>query len=186
MLYELNFINIDLNIKQHNKALKHISRNTLCRRIELLYEDKMQEICINLEKDAIYVCTTTDIWTSRNRRFIGIRAHWVRYNSRSLAIMEDRYFLSTYKQFRDTQVNLTCIFRIYIADRFSDVDTKVCCVSKISWNSFSRTNILTDINASFGLDAEKIVATVTDNGSNFVKAFCEFGANLTNSFLYGK
>lgn len=45
-------------------------------------------------------------------------------------------------------------------------------------------DILVEINASFGLDAEKIVATVTDNGANFVKAFREFGVNAEN-FLVG-
>lgn len=46
-------------------------------------------------------------------------------------------------------------------------------------------DLLTDINASFGLDVEKLVATVTDNASNFAKAFREFGANLSDSYLTG-
>ncbi|XP_071577520.1 uncharacterized protein [Temnothorax nylanderi] len=40
---------------------------------------------------------------------------------------------------------------------------------------------LARIHALYGLNNEKIVATVTDNGSNFIKAFKIFG--LTNSFI---
>ncbi|XP_076280283.1 uncharacterized protein LOC143209036 [Lasioglossum baleicum] len=43
-------------------------------------------------------------------------------------------------------------------------------------HSFDRiTDILTSIHAEFGLTRDKIVATVTDNATNFVKAFKLFG-----------
>ncbi|XP_076279983.1 uncharacterized protein LOC143208919 [Lasioglossum baleicum] len=43
-------------------------------------------------------------------------------------------------------------------------------------HSFDRiTDMLSSIHAEFGLTRDKIVATVTDNATNFVKAFKEFG-----------
>lgn len=41
--------------------------------------------------------------------------------------------------------------------------------------------LLDEIHSEFSLDSSKIVATVTDNGSNFIKAFKEFGVSLQGS-----
>lgn len=73
-------------------TLKHMSRNTLCRRIEISYEDKMQEISDELREKAIYVCTTADKWTSRSRRFTGVTAHWVRQLHITPIIKRDIFF----------------------------------------------------------------------------------------------
>lgn len=40
-------------------------------------------------------------------------------------------------------------------------------------------NLLSGICDEFNLPVEKIVGSVTDNGSNFVKAFREFGIDVT-------
>ncbi|KAJ8706986.1 hypothetical protein PYW08_011120 [Mythimna loreyi] len=38
--------------------------------------------------------------------------------------------------------------------------------------------LLEDIHSEFGLDSRKVLSTITDNGSNFVKAFAEFGVEI--------
>lgn len=54
-------------------------------------------------------------------------------------------------------------------------------------HSFERiAELLNDVHLSFGLDSKKIVATVTDNGSNFIKAFKEFGIRAAAVKFNGK
>ncbi|XP_071578926.1 uncharacterized protein [Temnothorax nylanderi] len=51
-------------------------------------------------------------------------------------------------------------------------------------HSYDRVaRFIEDIHTSFGINKNKIIATVTDNGSNFVKAFREFGVNLGDLFF---
>jgi len=40
------------------------------------------------------------------------------------------------------------------------------------------TEMLLDIFSEYSLKHEQIVSAVTDNGSNFIKAFAEFGVTL--------
>ncbi|XP_043270570.1 uncharacterized protein [Venturia canescens] len=125
-----------------------MSRATLCRRVENLFEEKMKEIRSTLEKKAMYVCTTADIWTSRSRRFLGVTAHWI-----DVMTLTRQSFAIACRRFPGT----------HSAERIAEV--------------------LLDVNESFGLYTEKIVATVINNGSNFAKAFREFGVNSLDSFL---
>lgn len=64
----------------------------------------------------------------------------------------------------------------YIDDDLKRHSFGLACRRFAGTHSYDRiAELLEDINLSFELDSTKIVSTITDNGSNFVKAFAEFG-----------
>lgn len=56
--------------------MKHMSRRTLGSKIDAICTENLTKIrnAISVNK---YFCTTADIWTGMNRRFIGVTVHWV-------------------------------------------------------------------------------------------------------------
>lgn len=61
------------------------------------------------------------------------------------------------------------------------VSVALACQRFKGTHSYDRiTDLIQKINTAFGLSAKKLVASVTDNGSNFVKAFRTFGVQPTN------
>lgn len=113
-------------------------RTTAVKRINALVAEHITEVRNDLSL-AAYVCTTADVWSTKQRSFFGVTAHWIN---------------DTYER---CSVALAC-------RRFNGSHT----YDKVS-------GLLEDIHSQFNLDLDKLVATVSDNGSNFVKAFKEFG-----------
>ena len=69
------FLLLDLPLKGNFK-LKHVSRRTICRRVNHLYDDKKQLLKVKL-KNILYVSTSVDMWSNSSYRFMGVTVNWV-------------------------------------------------------------------------------------------------------------
>lgn len=54
-----------------------MSRRTLGRRIDDAFQQKLGDIKRKVLQ-ATSVCTTTDVWSTSTKRFMGVTAHWVK------------------------------------------------------------------------------------------------------------
>lgn len=89
-----------------------------------------------------WICLTADIWSCKNRSFIGVSAHYIDKSLvRKSCVLCCRYFPSPHNY-----ETITKFFQLLYSE--------------------------------FGLSSSSIVGTVTDNASNFLKAFRTYGKNL--------
>jgi len=58
------------------KKVNILSRRKLGKKIQDLFEENKGNI-VNDIKDIKYVCTTTDVWSSKKRSFLGVTIHWI-------------------------------------------------------------------------------------------------------------
>ena len=125
--------------------LKVRNRAFYRKKITSMYVKKRAAV-MNQLRDALWICTTADGWTSRRRAFIGITAHWIApdLKRRSVCLAVRR-------------VIGKCDFEV---------------IAKLLEGVYEEYDIL-----------QKLTATVTDNGSNFVKAFRLFGASSLHSTI---
>ncbi|XP_057339645.1 zinc finger BED domain-containing protein 4-like [Microplitis mediator] len=133
----------DFEFTKGTNQLKHLTRFTLAKKVNQRYKELMAEVrnkLLLLITDGGYVCTTADMWSSNQRRYLGVTVSWIEpktYTRKSAAIA-CRRFPGTH-----------------------------------SFDAIAK--LLSGIHESFGLSVDSIQATVTDNASNFSKAFKEFG-----------
>lgn len=117
--------------------IKVIGRKSAMKLITELYNSHIHNLKKEIEKQD-YVCATADIWSTKQRSFMGVTLHWI-----------------------DSDLNRKSV--ALACKRFSGThDYK------------NIGEMLENINLKFGIRPMQIIATVTDNGSNFVKAFRKF------------
>lgn len=69
----------------------------------------------------------------------------------------------------------------WLDEKFQRKSIALACKRFHGMHSYERiAEMITSINSEYDLNHSKIVATVTDNGSNFLKAFKEFGTESIN------
>lgn len=98
---------------------------------------------------AAFICTTADIWSVNNKSYLGMTAHYIAMPS------EDSESVSR------ESVTLACR-RFWGSHTYDTVAEKIA-----------------SIHSQYELSVDKISATVTDNASNFGKAFREYFAEIS-------
>lgn len=130
-----------LNIENDSTSLKIMTRMALNSKIDRLFEE-LKQTFIDIFSKINYIGLTADIWSCKQRSFMGVTAHWI------------------------DPITLKRHSAVISCQRFPFPHTN----ERIA----EHLQVLCD---SYGI-TEKIVATTTDNASNFVKAFREFGLSF--------
>lgn len=129
-----SFRNILSKIQTTGERQPWSDRKTFTRYLDQCYATMESNLKRNFES-LDYVSTSADIWTSHNKSFLGMTAHWINPTN-----------------FQREKAAIAC-------KRIKGRHTYDVIASEIEF-----------IHSSFGL-SHKVTATVTDNGSNFIKAF---------------
>ena len=117
----------------------NICRKTLGTKRKSEMEEVKQRIIGRLGQ-IDYVSTTADIWSARQRSYIGVTCHWI----------DPEKFV---------RCSVILGFRRFKGQR----------------NYLRIAEVLNAIHSEYGLDTTKVTYVITDNGSNFLKAFREYG-----------
>lgn len=118
--------------------VKVMGRKSLMNKIQDMFREHQEDLKLQICEQK-FLCSTADIWSSKQRSFMGVTLHWLDDNLKRVSVA------------------IAC-------QRFPGVH-----------NYKAIAEILDAIYSKYGIKNEQIIATVTDNGSNFVKAFKEFG-----------
>uniref|UniRef100_A0AAZ1XXB0 BED-type domain-containing protein n=1 Tax=Oreochromis aureus TaxID=47969 RepID=A0AAZ1XXB0_OREAU len=111
-------------------------RKTFSTYLDKCYADMEMELKETFES-LEYISTTADIWTSHNKSFLGMTAHWIDPST------------------------------------FVRGHAALACERVRGRRTYVIGNEIEQVHSAYGLNS-KVTATVTDNGSNFIKAFRMF------------
>jgi hypothetical protein len=156
-------------LREIDDRVNVLCSKTLRRNIAAEFTRFKLDLKVRFSK-ASCICLTADIWGSKNRSFLGVTAHWIevdgqgKLHRRSAGIACKRFYG-------------IFIFIFYLFDYFHKSSFFL---GKHDYSSISKK--LDEIIAAFDLHC-KVNFIVTDNGSNFVKAFKEFAA-VSYFFFY--
>ncbi len=112
-------------------------------------------------RNAVDVCLTADVWGSKHRSFLGVTAHWIETVD---GVIQRHSCALACKRFTGKVLILFLIFLIYRSNLF-------CIQGSHTYDKIA--SLINQIMDDFNLHG-KVTFIVTDNGSNFVKAFKEF------------
>lgn len=138
-------------------------RQTLTSRIESSFKEG-KDVAINKLGIIDDICTTSDCWTSRGRSFIGTTGHWMEPKPGLYIYIYILYFK-------------TRLYYFYFYLGVGIVRQSICLGIKRVTGRHTFDVIgkkIESIHQDFGID-DKVRITVTDSGSNFLKAFRVFG-----------
>nr|XP_023662603.1 uncharacterized protein LOC111841232 [Paramormyrops kingsleyae] len=144
-----------------------MSRTTLRQKVE----EGAQEMKRNIKQAMSSIeFIATDCWSARRRGFLGVTAHWVDSDSlkRCSVALASHQSPANGSSASDDDDFFSSMKKTHGQESFKRLGIKGPHTFDVLGSA------LNDIHCEFGIE-KKIVRTTTDNGSNFIKAFREYG-----------